>query len=125
MATERVGAGEASTAAPYRAGLEVAFADELLLPGVQTLVPLAVVLAGEGFAADCADEGSLVGVRAEVGAEVVGARESLGAEVALEGGRVLLYALAVVIGRGSLGIREVEDVISLVGSPARAPNAIA
>lgn len=124
MATERVGAGKAPAAAPYRAGLEVAFADELLFPGVQALVPLAVVLAGKGLAADGADERSFVGVRAEVGSEVVGAREPLRAEVALESGRVLLYALAVVVGRGSLGICEVEDVVSLVGSPARAPNAI-
>ena len=97
VATERVGAGEASAAAPDRAGLEVAFADELFLPGMQALVPLAVVLAGEGLAADCADEGALVGVRAEMGSEVVGAREALGAEVALESGRVFLYALAVVV----------------------------
>ena len=60
-------------------------------------MPLAVVLPGEGLAAHCADEGALVGVRAEMGSEVVGAREALGAEVALESGRVFLYALAVVV----------------------------
>ena len=64
---------------------------------------LAVVLAREGFAADGADEGALVGVGAQVGAEVVGAGEALGAEVALECGGVFLHALPVVAGGGGAG----------------------
>jgi hypothetical protein len=43
-------------------GVEFASADEFLLAAVQALVAFAVVLAGEGFTADCADEGPFVGV---------------------------------------------------------------
>lgn len=97
MPTECIGAGEAPTAAPLSALFQLAFADELLLAGVETFVALSVVLAREGFAADGADEGPLVGVGSEMGAEVVGAGEALGAEGALEGGGVLLDALWVAV----------------------------
>lgn len=50
----------------------------------------AVVLAGEGFAADSAYEGAFVGMGAEMGAEVVGPGKAFGAEVALEGCWVFL-----------------------------------
>jgi len=44
---------------------------------VEAFVTLAVVLAREGFAAYAADEWTLVGVCAEMGAKVVCARETL------------------------------------------------
>jgi hypothetical protein len=93
VAAESVGAGEAAVAAPGVAGLELASTDEFLLAAVEAFVAFAIVLAGEGFAADGADEGTLVGVGAQVGAEVVGTRESLGAETALVCGWVFLNPL--------------------------------
>lgn len=78
---------------------------------MQAFVAFAVVLAGEGFAADGADEGAFVGVGAEVGAEVVGSREAFGAEVALEGCGVFLYALFGARGRRAGRVGELEDVV--------------
>ena len=119
VAAEGVRAREAASAAPLPALLELALADELLLARVQPLVALAVVLPREGFAADGADEGALVGVSAEMGAEVVGAREALGAERALEGGGVFLDAFRVAdVGaardRLVFRVREAEDVVAVV-----------
>lgn len=84
-------------------------------------MPLSVVLAREGFAADGADEWSLVGVGSEMGAQVVGAGEALGAEGALEGGGVLLDALRVAVfcaaGCGLIfGVCEAENIVALVGN---------
>lgn len=78
-----------------------------------------VVLPREGFAADGADEGPLVGVCSEMGAEVVGAGEALGAEGTLERGRVLLDALWVAVLRAArrcliLRVCEAEDIVALV-----------
>ena len=64
MAAQRVSAGESPAAAPGARVREVALADELLFARVEALVALAVVLAGKGLAADGADEGPLVRVRA-------------------------------------------------------------
>jgi hypothetical protein len=58
-------------------------------------VALAIVLAGEGFAADCAHEWSFIGVGAEMRAQIVCSGKPLRAQVALESGRVLLDALRV------------------------------
>ena len=66
VAAEGVSAGEAPATAPVAAGPQLAFADEALLAAVQAFVAFAVVLAREGFAADSAYEGPLVGVRAQV-----------------------------------------------------------
>ena len=90
MSPQGVGAREAAPAAPVAPRAEFAAADEFLFAAVQALVPFAVVLSGKGLAADGADEGPLVGVRAQVRAEVVGACEAFGAEVALEGCGVFL-----------------------------------
>ena len=85
----------------------------------------AVVLAGEGFAADCADEWAFVGVRAQMGAEVVGAGEALRAESALECCGMLLYTAVLGIGRRrAVGFSEVQDVVALIGGVARAATAI-
>ena len=64
MPAQGVGAREAPSAAPAPACAELAAADEFLLARVQTLVAFAIVLAGERFAADGADEGAFVGVGA-------------------------------------------------------------
>ena len=45
---------------------------------------LAVVLTGEGLAADCADEGAFVGVGSEMRAQVVSTGEAFRAQVALK-----------------------------------------
>ena len=94
MAAQCIRACEATPAAPSAAMAELAFADKLFLARMEAFVPLAVMLAGEGFATDGADEGALVGVGPEVRAEIVGAGEALGAETALKGGGVLLDAVA-------------------------------
>ena len=57
---------------------------------MQPFMALAVMLAGEGFAAYRTDEWKLVGVGAKVRAKVVGPRETLGTESALECRRMLL-----------------------------------
>lgn len=75
----------------------------------------AVVLAREGFAAHCADEGSFVCVGAEVGAKIVGAGEAFRTKGALEGGGVFLDSFLFAWGcAGSLGIGEIEDVVSVL-----------
>lgn len=114
VAAEGVGAREAAAAAPAAAASQLAAADELLLARVQALVPFAVVLAREGFAADGADEGPLVRVRPQVAAEVVGPRELFWAQGALEGGGVFLDAFGVGGGgAGPLWVGEVEDVVAV------------
>ena len=67
MSAQRVGTGKLSAAAPLSSGSEFPFADEPLLPAMQSFVPFAVMLAGKGFPADGADERSLVSVRSEMG----------------------------------------------------------
>lgn len=113
MSAEGVGTREPSAAAPVPACAELAAADEFFLARVEAFVAFAVVLAGEGFAADGADERTFVRVGAEVGAEVVGPCEAFGAEVALERCRVFLDALFGSGSRGAGWVREFEDVISV------------
>jgi hypothetical protein len=79
MATQGVGAGEPTAAAPLASALEIALADELLLTRVQAFVALAVMLASKGFPAHRAYEGPLVRVRPEMRPEIIGSGESLGA----------------------------------------------
>jgi hypothetical protein len=71
MSTEGVSSGKSSPAAPVVAVFEVAAAHKLLLARVQAFVSLSVVLAGECFAADAADEWTLVCVGTEMRSEVV------------------------------------------------------
>ena len=73
----------------------------------------AVMLSGKSLAADGADEGPLVGVRAEVGAEVVGACEAFGAEVALEGCWVFLDTFLGARSRWSGRVGKFEDVVAV------------
>lgn len=114
MSSESVGARETPAAAPVSAGFELPFAHELFLAGVQAFVAFAVVLAGEGFGADGADEWTLVGVGAEMRAEVVSARKLFGAEVALEGGGVFLHTFVFAWGgAGTVGVREVKDCLAV------------
>ena len=125
VTAQSVSACEAPPTAPLGAALQRAFADEFLLARVQAFVAFAVVLAREGFAADCADEWAFVGVRAQMGAEVVGAGEAFGAEVALECCWVLLDTAVFRIGRGrAVGFGEVQDVVALIGGVARAATTI-
>ncbi len=113
MATQRISSGEAPPATPIATAGQLATTDEFLLAGMQTLVTFAVVLAGEGLAADGTDEGPFVGVGAQVGAEVVGAGEFLGAQGALEGGGVFLDAFGVGGRAGALRVGQVEDVVAV------------
>lgn len=62
---------------------------------MKSLVALAVVLSGEGFATDCAHERSFVGVSAKMRAQIVCPGEPFGAESALESGGMLLDALRI------------------------------
>ena len=57
---------------------------ELLLVGMDALVPVAVGFAGESLGAGVTDEGFFAGVGAEVGFEVVISCECLEADFALE-----------------------------------------
>jgi len=66
VSSESVGARETAPATPLVPVLEYATADKLFLASVKTLMALAVVLTGERFAADVADEWALVGVSAQV-----------------------------------------------------------
>lgn len=77
---------------------------------------LAIMLAGESFAADGADKGSLVCVGTQVRAEVIGACESFRAKVALEGGWMFLALLfPASAGCGSFRVCQVEQVLARVG----------
>lgn len=79
MTTQGVSAGEPPAATPSLLALQAAETDVFLLARVQALVPLSVVLAREGFAADGADVRSFVRVCPQVRAQVVRAREAFGA----------------------------------------------
>jgi hypothetical protein len=115
MTTKSISTSESTSTTPRAVVVKLAMADKLLLSSVQALVALAVVLAGKGLAAHRAQEGTLVGVGAEMGAEVVGSREAFGAQATLEGGRVLLCALrgVRVVGGGTVLVGEIEDVVSV------------
>ena len=123
MAAQGVGAGESPAAAPGAAGAELAAADEFLFAAVEAFVAFAVVLAGEGFAADGADKRPFVGVGAQVRAEIVGAREALGAERALECGGVFLHASGVFLAAGVRpgGVGEIEEVFAVYRGCGEAP----
>lgn len=90
MPSESVGASETAVAAPVSALLEIAFAYELLLAGVQTFVTLAIVLTCESLATDCAHEWSLICMCAEVRSQVISTSKSLRTEGTLESSWVLL-----------------------------------
>lgn len=121
VSAQSVGACEPAATTPLRVGLQTALTDEFLLTGMKTFVAFTVVLTSERFAADGAYERSLVGVRAQMGAEVVRSSESLRTEIALKRGGVLLLPAALcAVGRCSLGIGEIEDVVSLIGCVAGA-----
>jgi hypothetical protein len=77
MAAEGICTRESTAAAPVAAPGKVTAADEFLFARVQALVALAVVLTSEGFAADCTDKWSFVGVGAEMRAQVVCSSEPL------------------------------------------------
>lgn len=90
MASQSIGTCEASAAAPLTTLLQVAFAHELLLARMQTLMPLAVMLARESFPTYCTNERSFIRMSAKMRSQIVGSSEALGAKSTLEGGRVLL-----------------------------------
>lgn len=69
---------------------------------------LAIVLASESFATNCAHKWSFVGVRAEMRAQIVCPGEPLRAQVALESGGVLLDALRVT--RSSTGASWISQI---------------
>lgn len=75
----------------------------------------AVVLASKCFAADCAYEGSFVGVSAEVGSQVVCASEPLWTQATLEGGWVFLDSFWLTRGcSGSLWVGKIQDVVPVL-----------
>ena len=126
MPAERVCAREASSTTPLVAGLERTFADEFLLTAVEAFVALAIVLSCESFAAHRANEGSFVRVRSQMTTQIIRSREALRAKITLEGRRMLLDSTVLCAVAGTtLGLREVEDVVALVGSVARASGATA
>lgn len=71
-----------------------------------------IVLACKGLATYGADEGSFVGMGAEMRAEVVGTREAFRAEITLEGGRMFLN-LPIAGNGGSSGIGKLENVVPI------------
>lgn len=66
MSSESISTGETPSTTPLPTSLQVALADELLLARVEALVTLAIMLSRKGFATDCANEWSLVGVSPQV-----------------------------------------------------------
>lgn len=90
MSSESIGAGEAPIAAPVPALLEIAFADELLLAGVEAFVTLTIVLTCKSLATDCAHEWSLICMCAEVRSQVISTSKSLRTDGTLESSWVLL-----------------------------------
>jgi hypothetical protein len=106
MSAQRIGACKATPTAPLASLLELSFAYKLLLSGMQALVALPVVLAGERLPANGTDKRTLVSVGAQMGAEVVGTSKPLWAERALESRGVLLHALGIpIVGTHSLVVR--------------------
>jgi hypothetical protein len=90
MTAEGIGTRKATATAPVITVLELATANKLLLARVESLVTLAVMLAGEGFATMIANERTLVCMGPKMRAQIVSASETLRTETALESGRMLL-----------------------------------
>lgn len=112
MAPQCVGTSEAAATAPRATGTKFAAADEFLFARVEAFMSFSIVLACKGLATDGADEGSFVGMGAEMRAEVVGTREAFRAEITLEGGRMFLN-LPIAGNRGSSGIGKLENVVPI------------
>jgi hypothetical protein len=68
VSTKSVGARKSTATSPLFPIAQLSLANELLFARMQALVSLAIVLASEGFAANCTDKGPLVGMSAEMGA---------------------------------------------------------
>lgn len=115
VAAQSVSAGKAPPTTPAAAILEIAATHKLFLARVQPLVSLAVVLTGKGFAANTADKGTLVRVRAQMRPEVVCSSKALRTQRALKRGGVLLRALRIrAVGRcGPRGVGQIQDVVAI------------
>ena len=96
MTAQSVGTSETAATAPLSASREIPTTDKFLFPGMQTFMSFPIVLARKGFAADCADKRSFIGVGPQVGAQVVRPRKALRTKVTLEGGRVLLHPFGII-----------------------------
>jgi len=77
---------------------QVTSTNEFLLPGMEALVPLAIMLTCECLSTNRTDKRSLVCMGAKVRSQIVGARKPLWAKGALKCGRMLLMALRIIRG---------------------------
>jgi hypothetical protein len=66
MSSQGISTRESPPTTPVIIILQNTPADEFLLSRMETLVALAVVLAGKGFATDAANEWTLIGVSAQM-----------------------------------------------------------
>ncbi len=116
MPSQRIRTRESASATPRSAGAKFTFANEFLLPRVQSLVSFTVMLAGKCFSTDSANKGPFVCMRAKVAAEVICTGKSFWAKVALECSGVFLNTLVSAGGCGASRVGEFENVITVGNS---------
>ena len=73
---------------------------------------LAIMLAGEGLAADSTNEGTLISMGAKVRSEVVSPSELFGTQSALKCGRMFLDT-TFIGGGGTTRVGELEDIVTV------------
>jgi hypothetical protein len=116
VTTEGISTGKPSPATPATVILEHSTADELLLPGVETLMSLSIMLAGKRFSANTAYKRTLVGMSTQMRTKIISSSESFRTKRTLESCWVLLGALGTRaianLGR-SRWVCQIQDVITV------------
>ena len=112
MSSESVSTCESPAAAPLRAALQLAFADEFLLAAMEPFMAFTIMLPCECLAADCTDKRSLVCVSPEMRPKIVSSREALRAKRALERRRMFLNAATIfgAVRWRAIGFCKIENV---------------
>ena len=113
MSAQSIRASKAPATTPCARVCEIAFANKLLLAGMQTLVALAIVLPSKSLSTHGANKRSLISMSAEMRAQIISAREALRTEIALESCGMFLDTGLVAIAGRALRVSEVEDVVAV------------
>ena len=121
MPAESVRTSKSPSTSPATASPKLTAADKLLLPAVQTLVPLAVMLTSECFSTDCTYKRSLVRMSAKMRSKIVSPSKLFGAEIALERCWMLLDALFRPRGWWPTWVGKFKDVIPVRNRRGRRP----
>jgi hypothetical protein len=95
MSSKSISTSKSPATAPIVTVFQVTAANKFLLARMQSLMSLAIMLAGECFAADTAYEWTLIGVSAQVRPQIVSSREAFWTQIALKCRGMLLRPLGI------------------------------